>query len=380
MKRATTLCGALLVALSILLVSAASATNPGRNGLIAYVADNALYSMYPDGSHKKKLTKSTYDTQYATLHLDSAAYPKWSPDGKKIAFVASTTPVSGGEQNTNVVVMNSDGSDLHWVGGTAAVGRLAWSPDGSEIAYAVPTYLGSPDRHILVTRTDNTGGRTLAWNDSFDPAWSPDGRVIVFVTHGSIDAVDPDGYNRRTLISRYALRPDWSPDGSQLLFEGTEVSGDPGTIYTANADGSEMHPVYDRGSLDGYAASWSPDGTKIVLTVEDDNYTESIKYLTPDGTVHGLTFGPALGAMPDWQPCGLGTRCPDTTPCVVPRVMGFPLTRARSALHKAHCAVGTIKRLHHVALAKAVVSKQSPRAKTRLPNEARVNLVLRRRR
>jgi len=376
MKRARSLFGALLVTVSISLISSANAAHPGRNGLIAYVADGAIYSIYPDGSHKKKLTKSDYDA----YHMEAPAYPTWSPDGKKIAFVAVWTALNGGEPDTTVVVINADGSDPHPVGGTAAVSRPSWSPDGSEIAYAAPRYLGSPDRQIVVTRADNTGGRIIA--SGFDPAWSPDGRTIVFATGGSLAAVDPDGNNRRTLTQRYVFRPDWSPDGSQLLFD-NHVSGSggyPGTIYTAKADGSEVHAVYEEGSINGYAASWSPDGTKIVLTVEDDNFAESIKYLRPDGTLQSPLFTPAVGATPDWQPCGQGAHCPVTTPCVVPRVIGLAVARARTAIRKAGCAVGTTKRPRHVAFAKTVVAKQSPRARARVPHDTKVNLVLRRKR
>jgi len=384
MKRAKTLCGALLVAASISLISSASAAHPGRNGLIAYADGAAIYSIYPDGSHKTKLTKPTYDTQYATLHLDAAAYPKWSPNGKKIAFVASMTQLPGGEQDTSVVVMDSDGSDLHWISNSGVKGAISWSPDGSHIAYLREAYIGSLDRVLEIANANGVGVTTLRVRGELsDPAWSPDGHTIVFgeTNPRTLEAVDADGSHQRTLIHEMTVRHlDWSPDGTKLLFDDRQAEGGGGTVYSANADGSNVRPLNQDDPAWGYMASWSPDGTKIVLTVQASDFTESIKYLKPDGTVQGLAFGPVSGAMPNWQPCGLGARCPDTTPCVVPRVTGLSLTRARTALRKAHCVVGTMKRQRHVALGKAVVSRQSPRPKTRLPNGGKVNLVLRPRR
>jgi Tol biopolymer transport system component len=370
----------MIIAVSISLVSAASAAHPGRNGLIAFVANDAIYTMYPDGGHKNKLTVRMDDG----TQVGAATYPTWSPNGKQLAFIAVRTPSDG--EPIWLFVVNADGSggkaiapvanttDLSTAGGT-----LSWSPDGSEIAYTAGV---GYSRAVNVASVEPFHWRSL-FVDGYDPAWSPDGRWIVFGSDYGLEAVDPEGFNRRSLVPGvYAVRTDWSPDGSKLLFDNRrpEVGGPPGTIYTVNADGSQLHALYEDGSVDGWAASWSPDGMKIVFTVQDDNFAESLKFLKPDGRVQGLGYTPIPGAMPDWQPCGQGVRCPDTAPCVVPRVIGFSLARAGTALRKANCAAGTIKRPRHVALRKTVVSKQSPRAKTRLPNGAEVNLVLRRRR
>ena len=386
MKRARTLCGALLVAISISLVSAANATHPGRNGLIAYVAGDSIYTIYPDGSHKKKLVP-----QQDLYRLGAVAYPTWSPNGKKIAFIAVRTLLSGeGEPEIALFVMNADGSNAKIVAPVASTtdliagsGALSWSPDGSEIAYTRSSIAyGIRLRSVSVVGVDGRAGRNpRLLGETWDPAWSPDGRTIVFGTPFGLDAVDPDGYNRRTLIHEVRpARPDWSPDGTKLLFDDHQVVGGTGTFYTANADGSDVRAAYRDDNTLGYAASWSPDGTKVVFTVEDNDFTESIKYLKPDGTAHGLSRTRVLGAMPDWQPCGQGARCPVMTPCVVPRVIGFSVTRARAAIRKAGCTVGTIKRPRNVALTKTVVAKQSPRPRTRVPHDSKVNLVLRRRR
>jgi hypothetical protein len=385
MKRARTVCGAVLVAISISLVSAANAAHPGRNGLIAYVANNAIYAVYPDGSHKKKIVP-----KQDLYRLGPSAYPTWSPDGKKIAFIAVATLLSGqGAPEIDLFVMNADGSDAQNVAPVASTsdlnaggGAMSWSPDGSEIAYTRSAIeFGIRVRHVGVVRADGTPGRDIRLlGEAWDPEWSPDGRTIVYGTLNGLYTVDADGYDPHPLLPvAYAGRPDWSPDGTKLLVD--YRGGGRAVVYTANADGSNFQVAYeDENSGGGYAAAWSPDGTKIVLTVIGSDFTESIKSLNPDGTVQALAFGPVLGAMPDWQPCGQGARCPDTTPCLVPRVTDFSLSRARTALRKAHCAVGTIKRLRPVALGKAVVFKQSPRPRTRLPNGAKVNLVLRRRR
>ena len=78
--------------------------------------------------------------------------------------------------------------------------------------------------------------------DVSTPAWSPDGRTIVFVSgrdgNGEVYAMDADGSSPRNLTQDPAkdVRPAWSPDGRRIAF----VSSRDGQseIYVMNADGS----------------------------------------------------------------------------------------------------------------------------------------------
>ena len=84
---------------------------------------------------------------------------------------------------------------------------------------------------LLATPAFGIGDRLLGLiqgkRDPFDvqaPAWSPDGRTIVFVSwrdgNGEVYAMDADGSTPRNLTRNPAkdVRPAWSPDGRRIAF------------------------------------------------------------------------------------------------------------------------------------------------------------------
>ncbi len=100
------------------------------------------------------------------------------------------------------------------------------------------------------------------------PAWSRDGRTIVFVSwrdgNGEVYAMDADGSSPRNLTQDPAkdAGPAWSPDGRRIAF----VSRRDGNseIYVMNADGSGKRNLRrDRASDD--FPTWSPDGRRIAF-------------------------------------------------------------------------------------------------------------------
>lgn len=124
-----------------LAIPAAQTSSPGRNGLIAFVAERVngapgIVSIGLDGHGRRNLTR----------HADVDPAP--SPDGRRVAFTRSSEDPSG------ISVMNADGTGLRRL----VDGRHpSWSPDGKRVGYE---WAGEID---AVNVTTPTPTRSTPW-------------------------------------------------------------------------------------------------------------------------------------------------------------------------------------------------------------------------
>ncbi len=272
---------------------ARSAQAESSSGLIAFVREGpqrGIYTMDPEGS---MLTRLTNGQDYR---------PHWSPDGTQIVFQR----FSSKSIDSDIYVMNADGSDVRRLTQLGMAFQPAWSPDGSKIVFG--SGLGRRSE-IFVMSADGTDQMQLTHDQFADtvPAWSPDGNTIAFASgrHHNVDIylMAPDGSDVRRITAARAkdLNPDWSPDGSHLVFHSHRHSN--WNLYTILPDGSGLRRLTDRPAAE-WAPAWSPDGTRIAFTsLRFDSGVEDIAVMTLGSPILvRYVFPDSLELEPDWQP------------------------------------------------------------------------------
>ncbi len=188
--------------------------------------------------------------------------PAWSPDGQWIAFDSIR------EDDFDVYVMNSAGHDVRRVTSDGKSGSPTWSPDGLQLAFYS---FRESSLQLYAINVDGTNLRELTALPyvAYNPAWSPDGKTILFQANGGtfsnyrLYEIDADGSHLRPITSADSISFDaaWSPDGQQIaLFSNLNYGRD---VYVVAADQSGPLRRVSPGS--GYSGSpaWSSDGRRL---------------------------------------------------------------------------------------------------------------------
>ncbi len=215
----------------------AQATFEGKNGRIAFRRFlnedrtwGAVFTINPNGSHERQVTFPKQG------FVDRN--PDVSPDGRRIVFERE------GPDYDEVFVVNADGSHLTWLtrhgpkdfclalSGNCS-GSPAWTPDGRHIVFrsarGAPVGGAVELQAVFMMRADGSHERQLTQlatprlGEDFDPQVSPDGGKIVFERR-NVRTAKPEGgialwvldlrSGRERRITRYALSAGDTPDWS----------------------------------------------------------------------------------------------------------------------------------------------------------------------
>jgi dipeptidyl aminopeptidase/acylaminoacyl peptidase len=295
-----------------------------------------------------------------TTSPESESAPRWSPDGRWLAFLSSRPGKAKGNQ---VWLLDRSGGEAQQF--TDVKGRLTsydWSPDSKKLllvmadrdpndpadderpAGAAPApgakapkpividrykfkqdiqgYLTQPGARLYLLDLESKKAEALteASLEAASPSWSPDGKSIAFLGRSGKDA---ERYNTSNLFVMEARagatprelthydgvhgsasrgRPEWSPDGARLAY--LQSSGAKLGAYNMNrlavvaVAGGE--PKILAGGLDrGVSAPrFTPDGTSILFLVGDDASEYPARIPAEGGEVQRLIKGPvAISSM-----------------------------------------------------------------------------------
>ncbi|HEV7665476.1 MAG TPA: S9 family peptidase [Chloroflexota bacterium] len=233
--------------------------------------------------------------------------PRWSPDGRSIAFVAADR--LKGSSGLFVLPIDQPGEARELARQRRAIGHLAWSPDGRSIAYTVevdPVNVDeqpAPDGHppkVKVTRRLDYKQENRGWvND----------------TRRQVVVVDTQTSQRRTLTheSNDVLYPQWSPDGQTLAARIPLASGIFSQLALIDASTGAVRWIGPaRGAVGVWA--WSPRSDRILFGGDTeptpgadlfvyDVQQDAIRRLTTDLPVAPDTGFPTV--LPPSQPVWL---------------------------------------------------------------------------
>jgi dipeptidyl aminopeptidase/acylaminoacyl peptidase len=183
----------------------------------------------------------------------------------------------------------------------------AVSPDGRRIAF-VSERDGNPDVYVSDTRTGEVRRLTRSVRRADRrPAWAPGGRKLVWQS-GRPEASDlyvmrADGTGKRLLVGGAGddAEPAWSPDGRQIAFSSNR--GGRRQLWAVAATGGVPQLLAD---IPGrtWAPTWSPGGGRLAFARESAGNSDLWALDLSDSSMRKLTRGPGWDSRPDWSPGG----------------------------------------------------------------------------
>src|SRR5713101_5876564 len=210
----------------------------------------------------------------------SSSHPRWSPDGKYLAFLSARN-----EGKTQIWLLNRKGGEAQKLTDTPQdVDSFEWSPEGTRLAVVLRD--AKPEELEEAKTKDKEKEKDAAGKDKkakTPKPWVVDRLQFKQDTIGYLD-------RRRTHLYVFDVaaksltqvssgdfdddEPEWSPDGKRIAFTSNRSQPDPDRTYNTDiwvvpADSKDKgaHPTQvTTNPGEDHQAAWSPDGKWIAYS------------------------------------------------------------------------------------------------------------------
>jgi dipeptidyl aminopeptidase/acylaminoacyl peptidase len=304
-----------------------------------------LYMVSWDGTRTVRLTFTP----------EGESSPDWSPDNRYLSFLSSR---ADDEKGAQLWLLDRAGGEAEKVTDVrSGISDYQWSPDGKRLVLLIQDpdpdttkaaekekktpkpvvidrwdfkrdyvgYLNRRRNHLYLfdLATRKLEQLTTGDFDDANPAWSPDGRRIVFSSkrapgtertdNWDLYLVEPRAGAAPTQLTTYpgedagagTDRPVWSPDGKSIAFI---RKGDPkywayvhGRVAVIPASGGEPRVLTEALDRPATYPRWAADAQSIYFLLEDDRTVQLARVAVGSGKIDRLTEGPRASAALDVQ-------------------------------------------------------------------------------
>lgn len=274
------------LALALIVPASASATFPGTTGKIAFLGALASSSgscsgpgcippsgvliVNADGSGLRQLGSQL-----------SGQSPAWSPSGK-LAYV----------QNGALLVRSASLGKAKTVKlkgvRPSSVDNVAWAANGSQYYLRAITTSSSTGMGLVLAGGSLPTAKVLlrGMTDVQDISAAPNGKQIAFISTGTLYVANANGSNMTAVHSGGVDTVDWSPDSSMLV---TSINGAIWTMSPTGANATQITQTPSAANWDAAATpSFTPDGQSILFILYGANPNPTPAEVAAAKATHGI--------------------------------------------------------------------------------------------
>ncbi len=243
-------------------------TNEGNDA----IQIQSLWIMDEDGTGKRRLTyKNSYDYDFSL-----------SPDGDRIVYASKGSQPDDSSWMGIFIVEIQDGKAVPLTSQSGYLGKPMWSPDGKRIAYLASDNDSDAYDLYLINESGNDS-RKINGNVKISPygttiSWAPDSKSLATIciidlnTDICIFPIDGTAPVRLTSSSSDEEHPSWSPNGRSISYVSNQIINSALYVnfYTINVDDLRIimltdFPPYTDSAWYTPPPIWSPNGDHIAI-------------------------------------------------------------------------------------------------------------------